>query len=182
MRARALSVPPCAISKTNVQTNACIPGQASGRRPLLSCLPNRLRSAPTSRSVMSGIVDSGREGGLGNIDANDVVDGAHSAASKCHRMVASKQTTLRGAVHGRRYHDSWMPGTRLHKAGHDACWRLDAQPCRPSFSAAVQVRQWSCGIWIWVEPRNENASLTALEKHGTPPTFGLSPTPLAPIG
>jgi hypothetical protein len=33
-------------------------------------------------------------------DANDVVDGARSAASKCHRVVASKRTTLRGAVHG----------------------------------------------------------------------------------
>jgi len=34
-------------------------------------------------------------------DANDAVDGAHSAASRCHRVVASKRTTLRGAVHGR---------------------------------------------------------------------------------
>jgi hypothetical protein len=33
--------------------------------------------------------------------ANDAVDGAHSAASKCHGVVALKQTTLRGAVHGR---------------------------------------------------------------------------------
>ena len=33
-------------------------------------------------------------------DANDAVDGAHSAASKCHRVVAIEQTTLRGAVHG----------------------------------------------------------------------------------
>jgi hypothetical protein len=37
----------------------------------------------------------------GQTDANDAVDGAHSAASKCHRVVALKQTTLRGAVHGR---------------------------------------------------------------------------------
>src|SRR5579864_9121714 len=29
----------------------------------------------------------------------DVVDGARSAASKCHRVVAPKHTTLRGAVH-----------------------------------------------------------------------------------
>jgi len=33
--------------------------------------------------------------------ANDAVDGAHSAASECQRVVALKQTTLRGAVHGR---------------------------------------------------------------------------------
>jgi hypothetical protein len=29
------------------------------------------------------------------------VDRAHSAASKCHRVVALEQATLRGAVHGR---------------------------------------------------------------------------------
>src|SRR5262249_5270981 len=40
-----------------------------------------------------------------------------------------------------------------------------AHPCSPSCSAAVQVRQWSCGIWIWVEPRNAKASLIAFEKH-----------------
>jgi hypothetical protein len=37
----------------------------------------------------------------GALSAFDAVDGAHSAASKCHRVVASKRTTLRGAVHGR---------------------------------------------------------------------------------
>jgi hypothetical protein len=35
----------------------------------------------------------------------DAVDGAYSAASKCHRVVALKRTTVRGAVHGRSYHD-----------------------------------------------------------------------------
>ena len=38
--------------------------------------------------------------GRGN-DAFDAVDGARSAASECQRVVALKQTTLRGAVHGR---------------------------------------------------------------------------------
>src|SRR4051812_43352446 len=52
----------------------------------------------------------------------------------------------------------------------------------PSPFAACQFRQKSCGIWMWVEPKNENASFTALENAGTPPTLGLSPTPLAPIG
>ena len=33
--------------------------------------------------------------------AIDAVDGAHSAASECHRVVALKRTTMRGAVHGR---------------------------------------------------------------------------------
>ena len=35
---------------------------------------------------------------------------------------------------------------------------------------------------MWVRPKGAKASLTALEKAETPPTFGLSPTPLAPIG
>jgi len=48
-----------------------------------------------------------RFGGKPDIDRNaaavtgvafDAVDGAHSAASKWHRVVASKRTTLRGAV------------------------------------------------------------------------------------
>jgi len=33
--------------------------------------------------------------------ADDAVDGAHSAASMCQRVVALKRTTMRGAVHGR---------------------------------------------------------------------------------
>src|SRR5262249_44009753 len=68
-------------------------------------------------------------------------------------------------------------------AGDDSlCGEPPHYACSPSFSAAAQVRQWSWGIWMWVEPRNAKASLTALEKHGTPPTLGLSPAPLAPIG
>src|SRR6266404_7536555 len=35
----------------------------------------------------------------------DAVDGAPSAASKCHKVVALRQATLRGAVPGRGYHD-----------------------------------------------------------------------------
>src|SRR5258705_4124853 len=35
---------------------------------------------------------------------------------------------------------------------------------------------------VWVRPRWAKASLTALEKAETPPTFGDSPTPLAPVG
>jgi hypothetical protein len=31
---------PCAVLKTNVQTNTCGANQVSGRRPLLSCRPN----------------------------------------------------------------------------------------------------------------------------------------------
>ena len=36
-----------------------------------------------------------------SITGFDAVDGAHSAASRCHKVVASNRTTLRGAVHGR---------------------------------------------------------------------------------
>ncbi len=71
---------------------------------------------------------------------------------------------------------------RRKSIGAASSARRYAHPCSPSLSAAIQVRQWSCGIGMWVEPRNLKASLTALAKHGTPPTFGLSPTPLAPIG
>ena len=48
----------------------------------------------------------------------DAVDGAHSEASECHRVVALKCTTLRGAVHGRGYHNRsrycevGIPGSR----------------------------------------------------------------------
>ena len=56
------------------------------RRDAAVCL--ELRDKPTLR-------------GHHRNDADDAVDGAHSAASECHRVVASKRTTLRGAVHGR---------------------------------------------------------------------------------
>ena len=36
-----------------------------------------------------------------NSVAIDAVDGAHSTASMCQRVVALKRTTMRGAVHGR---------------------------------------------------------------------------------
>ena len=62
----------------------------------------RLWSKRSNLSAMALPVDWGRpEAGRGANDAIDAVDGAHSAASKCHRVVALKQTTLRGAVHGR---------------------------------------------------------------------------------
>src|SRR3954451_6568864 len=73
-------------------------------------------------------------------------------------------------------------GTRLEGRTAGEAGPFAHPSCSPSRSAAVQVRQWSCGIAMWVEPRNLKASLTALAKHGTPPTLGLSPTPLAPIG
>ena len=56
------------------------------------------------------------------------------------------------------------------------------QPVRPSRSAVFHTRQWSCGICVWVRPRWAKASFTAFENADTPPTFGLSPTPFAPMG
>jgi len=57
------------------------PGATSS---LLSCLPNRAGGrdlCPSSRSVISGIVDSGREDGLGNIDARDPEQTSHAIRS-----------------------------------------------------------------------------------------------------
>ena len=74
----------CAISKTNVQTSACVPDQVERAAPAfyLAILISRdLR--PTSGPVMSGNVNSGPESGNGNADANDpiaevVLDVRHS--------------------------------------------------------------------------------------------------------
>lgn len=52
------------------QTLATPAGRAGGARFYLAVLIGRYLR-PSSQSVMSGIVDSGRAGGLGNIDAND---------------------------------------------------------------------------------------------------------------
>ena len=71
-----------------------------------------------------------------------------------------------------------MPRSTIARGDDDPILALQPEP----LSAASHVRQASCGIWMWVEPRKAKASFTALEKAGTPPTFGLSPTPLAPIG
>jgi hypothetical protein len=68
---RPLHAVPLRAIQINVQTNTCHPRRPRATSSLLSCRPNRSRSAPSSRSVRSGIVDSGRQGGLGNIDAND---------------------------------------------------------------------------------------------------------------
>src|SRR5262249_54822740 len=96
---------------------------------------------------------------------------------------ASPGGVARGTPPARR--NDWRVSAR-HAAGPFASRVSRLYPpygvCSPSLSAAIQVRQWSCGIGMCVEPRNAKASLTAFAKHGTPPTFGLSPTPLAPIG
>src|SRR5262249_30321964 len=52
-------------------------------------------------SAFGGDPDTSSRLGTSRYAAYDAVDGAHSAASRCHRVVASKRTTLRGAVHGR---------------------------------------------------------------------------------
>jgi len=52
-------------------------------------------------SAFGGEADTNRGVASSASVVNDAVDGAHSEASRCHRVVASKRTTLRGAVHGR---------------------------------------------------------------------------------
>src|ERR1700756_2585850 len=75
----------------------CWPSAPSHRaRPRLYLSSGSRMSAIRS---LSGVERTRR--GQSSLVANDAVDGAHSAASKCHRVVALEQTTLRGAVHGR---------------------------------------------------------------------------------
>src|SRR5262245_55706277 len=83
---------------------------ASKRQPIdyRRCCTDRLNAPGESRHSRA----------TPGTSANDAVDGAHSAAPECHRVVALKRTTLRGAVHGRGYHD-WsgysevgVPGSR----------------------------------------------------------------------
>src|SRR5471030_2798749 len=52
----------------------------------------------------------------------------------------------------------------------------------PSALHCCHTRKEVCGMSMWVTPRCEKASTTALEKHGMPPTCGDSATPLAPSG
>ena len=65
-----------------------------GRRPYMA-LSARSDSSP-ERSLLS---NSGHWSALALIGsaANDAVDGAHSAASKCHRVVASKRNHIEGS-------------------------------------------------------------------------------------
>ena len=73
---------------------------------LESILANRKRelasrsnqAAASATNWLSPMASTSVEAGASEFDA---VDGAHSSASKCHRVVALEQTTLRGAVHGR---------------------------------------------------------------------------------
>src|SRR5262245_30097327 len=95
--------------------------------------------------------------------------------------VARSLSVARMEHSGMRERPLGRPGSPDFAALHPGC-EDERQACSPSLSAAIQVRHWSCGIGMWVEPRKANALLTALEKQGTPPTLGLSPTPLAPIG
>ena len=66
------------------------PAQAGVDRP-------RGRAFPTR--IAFGVKQTSRSKGV--MSANDAVDGAHSTASMCQRVVALKRTTMRGAVHGR---------------------------------------------------------------------------------
>ncbi len=60
----------------------------------------RLLADATGRGAMPARAMAGVVAGLVSV-AIDAVDGAHSTASMCERVVALKRTTMRGAVHGR---------------------------------------------------------------------------------
>src|SRR5262245_64986049 len=60
---------------------------------------------------------------------HDVVDGAHSAASKCHRVVGSKRNHIEGS----------RPWARLSRSGsilRSRCFR---------FTASMLMARWSSG-------------------------------------
>ena len=69
------------------------PGPFARMLPTLGSVPINAR-CPLSGRKQTSESNSG-------MSPFDAVDGAHSAASKCHRVVALKRTTLRGAIHGR---------------------------------------------------------------------------------
>ena len=66
---------------------------------LISGSATNRHSDTTSRCRLSGVKRTSNA--RIEFSAFDAVDGAHSAASRCHRVASSKRTTLRGAVHGR---------------------------------------------------------------------------------
>src|ERR1700752_2378077 len=73
--------------ETNIFFHGCSPFDAWARRPVASPYFHPIGEQP----LIQG----------NSLPRLPHVDGAHSAASKCHRVVALEQTTLRGAVHGR---------------------------------------------------------------------------------
>src|ERR1700761_5578813 len=81
--------------------------------------------------------------------AFDAVDGAHSAASECHRVVALKRATLRGAVHGRSYHD-WSRYSEVGVPGARSRWRRrgsNPQARKPGEDAGVFRRSAPMSYW-----------------------------------
>ncbi len=69
-----------------------------------SCQPGAVHTwhetdMPTPLRNVRSRGQSGKHLLAASISGFDAVDGARSAASKCHRVAALEQTTLRGAVH-----------------------------------------------------------------------------------
>ena len=88
------------------RTHGCTDQPANVKKTLANSEPSTHGTKRTYRDVcvfvcFRGEADIRQSRWLWWCDAIDAVDGAHSAASRCHRVVASKRTTLRGAVHGR---------------------------------------------------------------------------------
>jgi hypothetical protein len=90
-------MPPIAVTRKAMVSGASVIGASKFSYELLGCELSGYEHAADVRDSHANRTC----GGHAKIDAFDAVDGAHSAASKCHRVVALKQTTLRGAVHGR---------------------------------------------------------------------------------
>src|SRR5262249_16614849 len=69
------------------------------RREPCPCMPLHSHTSSSAKirrccfDSLNSLTQSGHWLGDGVMSAFDAVDGAHSAASKCHRVVASKRTT-----------------------------------------------------------------------------------------
>jgi len=150
---------------------------------------SRCKTELRSLSEGSGRQPAGKT--AGSVE-NDAVDGAHSAASRCHRVVALKQTTLRGAVHGRSYHD-WsrycevgISGSRRAQSrsrNQDCCQQQDRPRASTNWQGhddVMQIRSFrGSGEPVWV-----NALSSACERLGPDPRRALGPaaTPAASTG
>src|SRR4029077_9460431 len=71
-------------------------------------------------------VESGHHRLIVSLSAFDVVDGTHSAASKCHRVVASKRNHIEGSR-------PWARLARSASISRNRCFR---------FTASMPVARW----------------------------------------
>src|SRR6185295_16525063 len=96
----------------------------AGARPIHPIRVGSLRR--TDSVAIEGIADIRRSLAARRSDANDVVDGAHSAASMCHRVVASKRNYIEGSR-------PWARLARSESILRNRCFR---------FTASMQMARW----------------------------------------